>query len=259
MSRVVATPALVTPAILLGQVPYGEADRVVTLYTRTHGKVSAMARAARKSRRRFGASLALFVVGEATLRERRGAELMTLERFDALLDFSALGGDLVRLAHASYATELVHRLTVPRHADAALFELLVEAYRAIAAAPPSADLLRAFELRLMGELGLRPVLCRCVGCGVEHEAVLDEPGAVVDPARGGLVCARCVGRGVPLPGAARRRLLEVQELPLAGAAALPPAPAETAASARAVMHAIVGAHVSGPLRSLEFIQKLRQS
>ena len=52
--------SIVAPAILLASVPFGEADRVVTLFTRSHGKVSAMARSARKSRTRFGASLSLF-------------------------------------------------------------------------------------------------------------------------------------------------------------------------------------------------------
>lgn len=258
----VSGAALVEPALLLRAVAYGEADRIVTLYTRGHGKLSAMARVARKSRARFGASLALFVVGEATLRDRRGAELMTLERFDAVRDFSALAVDVVRMAHASYATELTRELTVPRQADPALFDLLVELYAVVATAAPAADTLRAFELRLLDEIGLRPVLDRCVACGAEGAGALDR-GAVVDPARGGLLCARCAGlsrgEGVrPLPGAARLRLLEAQEVDsLAQAASLPPLDPEGTARAREAMHAMVAAHLRAPLKSLEFIQQLR--
>src|SRR5262249_54256954 len=76
-------------------------------------KVSAMARGARKSQKRFGGALGLFVLGEATLRERRGAELMLLESFQARRDHSRLGVDPVRLGHASYGTELVRELTPP--------------------------------------------------------------------------------------------------------------------------------------------------
>jgi DNA repair protein RecO (recombination protein O) len=256
---------VVTPAVLLGSVPYRESDRIVTLYTRDQGKVSAVARGARKSRRRFGASLSLFVLGEATLREKRtgASELMTLERFDAARDFSALGADVVKLAHASYVTELVHRLTAPRHVDAAIYELLAVAYETIAGAAPSADLLRAVELRLLDELGLRPALDRCAACSATEETRLDEPGAVLDPNRGGLLCARCAplarGEGIrPLPASARRRLFSLQTIAaLADATKITPLDGDTAARAREAMHALIGVHLTAPLRSLEFIQKLR--
>lgn len=256
--------SVVTPAILLASVPYGEADRVVTLYTRSHGKVSAMARAARKSRARFGASLSLFVVGEATLRERRGAEMMSLERFDAVRDFSTVGADVVAMAHASYATELTNRLTAPRQVDPALFDLLVELYEVVCSVPPASDTLRAFELRLLGEVGLRPVLDRCVSCGSDADAVLDEAGAVLDPGQGGLVCGRCAGQargeGIrPLPARARHRLLQLQEASIAGAAAGTPLDAEAGARAREAIHAILAAHLRSPLKSLEFLHKLRSA
>src|SRR5262249_59649646 len=98
------TASLCSEAILLGAVAYGDADRVVTLMTRSHGKVGAMARGARKSRNRFGGALGPFVVGEAMLRERRGADLMLLDSFHARRDFSRLGSDVVKMGHASYAT-----------------------------------------------------------------------------------------------------------------------------------------------------------
>jgi DNA repair protein RecO (recombination protein O) len=250
----------VTDAVLLGSVAYGDADRIVTLMTRSHGKVGAMARAARKSRQRFGASLALFVVGEATLRERRGAELMLLESYHAVHDLTGLALDVVRLGHASYATELVRELCPHNRPDPALFELLVELYRVVAAHPPRADTLRAFELRLLDELGVGPALDRCVGCGTGAAAALDR--AILDPARGGLLCLACApsARGPvrALPPDARARLLLVRGGPLADAAARPPAPA-TEAPARDAVHALLAAHLAGPLRSLEFLRKLARA
>src|SRR5258706_16074030 len=108
---------IITDAIVLRAVTTGEADRVVTLMTRSLGKVAAVARSAQKSRARFGGALSAFVVGQATLRDRRGAELMLLEAFDARHDFTAIANDPLRYAHASYATELVRELSAPRHAD----------------------------------------------------------------------------------------------------------------------------------------------
>jgi DNA repair protein RecO (recombination protein O) len=241
---------VIEPAFLLGSVAYGEADRIVTLYTRGIGKVSAIARAAQKSRRRFGAALSLFVVGEAALADRRGGDLFVLERFDAGRDFTRLGGDIVKMAHASYATELLRELTVPRHPDAALFDLTVAMYDALAAGQPRADRLRAFELRLLDEIGLRPVLDRCVACGREDLGA----GAKVDAHRGGALCADCGLRaiGPPLSPAVAARLVGLQR------GEIPPADAEIEAT-RAVVHAFVLGNLQRPLRTLEFIHKLRHA
>lgn len=248
----------VTEAVLCGSVAYGDADRIVTLFTRSHGKIGAMARGARKSRHRFGAALAPFVIGEATLRERRGAELMVLDGFHAIRDFSRLGLDLVRLGHASYATELVRELTPPHRPDEAAFELLIELYRVVEVRPPRADTLRAFELRLLDVLGLRPALDRCVGCDTDEPAALDR--AILDAGRGGLLCAPCgsSARGTVrlLPAAARARLLLVRDGALDDVAVRPPAP-ETEAAARDAVHALLSVHLPTQIRSLEFLRKLR--
>jgi DNA repair protein RecO (recombination protein O) len=170
---------------------------------------------------------------------------------------SRLAADLVRIGHASYATELVRELTVPHRPDRALFDLLVELYDVAAALPPRAATLRAFELRLLEEIGLRPALDRCVACDGEEPADLDR--AVLDPGRGGLVCLRCpAGVGLRLlGGAARARLLALRAAPsLAAAAALAPARADVEDVARAAMHALVTAHLGRPIRSLEFLRKL---
>ena len=254
------TGSLVSESVVLRLVATGEADRVVTLYTRSRGKVAALAHAAGKSRRRFGAALQPYILGEATLRERAGRELLVLERFDARRDFSGRLGDPVRLGHAAYATELVRELTPPHQEDAALLELLIELYDVVAQVEPRAETLRAFELRLLDDLGLRPVLDRCVACGAVEPAALDAPGAVVDPDRGGLVCGRCgtLGDGVrPLPAWARQRLLILQDLPLREASALERPASEVTAACRDILHATLRTHLRAPLKSLEFLAKLR--
>src|SRR3954469_7690398 len=98
--------AITTDAILLRSVAYGEADRVVTLLGRTTGRVSALARGARKSTKRFGGGLGLGASGQAALRDRSGGELMALESFEVREGRIGLGGDLGRTAHAAYAIEL---------------------------------------------------------------------------------------------------------------------------------------------------------
>lgn len=251
-----------TDALVLRLVDYAEADRIVTLLSRSHGKIAAWARAAKKSRGRFGGALALFVAGQATLKPRRGSDLFVLERFDAAHDYSRMAGDVIRFAHASYATELVRELLPAGQAEPAVFDLLVELFDVLLRLGPRADTLRAFELRLLDEIGLRPVLDRCVVCGAEDADLLDRGGAVVVPERGGLVCAACAARAGGagarrLSGAARRRLLAVRDVPLQAAAEASPAPAEVAACAREAVQAILGAHLRRPLKSWAFLEQLR--
>jgi DNA repair protein RecO (recombination protein O) len=248
---------VVTPALVLRLVDYGESDRIVTLFTRDHGKLGALARGARKSRRRFGAALALFNVGEATLVERRGADLARFEAFALAHDFSGLALDLARLTHASYAVELIRELTPPRHPDPAIFELGAGFLAALAVAAPGPELLRVFELRLLDAVGFAPAFDRCAACGGPE---LDQPGQVFDVRRGGVLCRACSapGRGVvlPLPASARRAFVAAQRADLAGAAGLGCTPADREVM-RDVALAVVQEHVAKPLRSLEFLQKLR--
>jgi DNA repair protein RecO (recombination protein O) len=255
---------LVTHAVVLGQVTSGESDRVVTLFSARVGKLAAIARGAHRSRQRFGAALAPLVLGEARLRERRGSDLMWLEQFTAIEDFTALASDPVKWAHASYATELLRELVVPRQEDQALLALLLECYRALGQAPPSADLLRGFELAVLGAVGLRPELARCLGCQSVDPADLDASGAMLDPERGGVLCASCAQRergslARLLPAIARARLVEVQGLPLAAAGILPSLPPLAAAAARAAVHAVTQVHLPRPLRSLDFVAQLNDA
>lgn len=243
---------LVTPAVVLRTVDYGEADRVVTLLGPEVGKLSALARSARKSTKRFGAGLALFGVGEATLVERAGAELLTLESFHGARGFAHLYEDVAKMAHGGYACELVRELSPPRQPEPAIFDLLVSLLDLLDGAPARPETLRVFELRLLDEVGLSPTLDRCVAC---EDGALDEAGQVFDARKGGVVCAACQGNGRALDGAARRALLEAHAMTLADAAAwsLPPS---VNVACRESLTSLIYYHLGHALKSLEFIAKL---
>jgi DNA repair protein RecO (recombination protein O) len=244
-----------TPAIVLRTVDYGEADRVVTLFTREAGKLSALARGARKSVKRFGAALGLFGVGEAVLIDKPNAELSGLERFDGARGFPALMSDVAKVAHGGYACELVRELIPPRQPEPGVFELLVTFFAALEAGPARAETLRIFELRLLDALGLRPSLEACVACGTTE---LGDSGDVLDVRRGGVVCAHCHGHGRPLTDEVRRALVDALALDLHSAPSFALAPAVNA-GAREALGAIIIDHVGRPLKSLEFIAKINHA
>lgn len=242
--------ALSTPAIVLRAVSYGEADRVVTLFGRTTGRLSALARGARKSQRRFAGGLGLGTVGEAWLRERAGAELLTLERFEATALHASFGSDVARMAHAAYVAELVTKLCAPRQAEAGVFDFLAGFLARLDAGGASAERLRVFELGLLGRLGFGPVIDACAVCGRA-----DQREHRWDPDRGGTVCVGCGRVGRPLPGAVRAALIRIARTPLDGAEALE-LPSDVNRGCREALLEIIKQHMSGPLHSVEFIAKL---
>ncbi len=245
-------PALSTPAIVLRAVNYGEADRVVTLFGREIGRVSALARSARKSQRRFAGGLGLGAVGVAALRERPGAEMLSLESFDATgATHVALGTDIARLAHASYAAELVTKLCAPRQAEPAVYDWLAEMLERLAGGRATAERLRVFELGLLRGLGIQPVVDRCAVCATA------DPAAPFrwDPERGGAVCAACARSGRPIAAATRAALVHLAGLSLLDAEAVA-LTTEVNRGCREALAEIINQHISGPLKSLEFIAKL---
>jgi DNA repair protein RecO (recombination protein O) len=243
-----------TSAIVLRTVSYGESDRVVTLFGRTTGRVSALARGARKSQRRFAGGLGLGSVGEISVRERAGAELLTLESFDVTASHPSFGSDVARMAHAAYVSELVSKLCAPRQVEPGVYDWLATFLDLLDAEGASAERLRVFELGLLGRLGFGPVVATCAVCGGERAG----PPPVDyrwDPERGGAVCSSCGRTGRPIRREVRETLARLAELPLAAAAAeaLPP---DVNRSCREALLEIVKHHISGPLHSLEFIAKL---
>src|SRR5690606_35877394 len=97
-------------AIVLGRIDYADADLILTLFTREHGKLKALARAAKKSRKRFGAGLMSFTISRVELSRRQSAELWTLLTAEPIESFATVANDVVALAHASYIAELVREL-----------------------------------------------------------------------------------------------------------------------------------------------------
>jgi DNA repair protein RecO (recombination protein O) len=256
----------VTLGVLLRTTPYGEADLIVSLLTQEHGKISALARGARRSRKRFGGSLGPLLVCRFALRPRGRGELFTLESAEVVHDYTALAADVGAYAHASYAIELVRELCPAEVPEPEVLELTIALHDSLKAVGPRPAALRAFELGLLEALGSAPQLDACVGCGIADDT-LDAPGTVFDPARGGAVCPRCAAasRGPsvrPLPGPARAYLLAARAAGSPQDAAALDDDADEAAridhgQARDAMVAMLIHLLGRPLKTLEFIGKVQ--
>jgi DNA repair protein RecO (recombination protein O) len=251
----------VTPDSCLGVVlrttAVRESDLVVVLYTDTHGRVSALARGAKRSQRRFSGALQLLVLGRFQLQRGRG-ELWTLDTAEIVREWTKLASDVVAVAHASYVVELVGALMPPEVPERDTLDLVCAAWDGLAEGPSSAGL-RFVELALLELAGHQPALDRCVVCG---NADL-ETGAVFDATRGGALCRTCAaasrGFGVkPLSAATRAYLMAIAAADSPGAARAVDArfEPEDRRHAREAIVAMVTGLVGKPLRSLEYLAKL---
>ncbi|HXX30555.1 MAG TPA: DNA repair protein RecO [Myxococcaceae bacterium] len=234
-------------ALVLGTLDYADADRLVTLFTRTRGRLTAFAAGARKSRRRFAGALEPCTLLRAQLVARRGSTLR-LDGVDVVRAFHRLRDDLPRLGRALYAVELCRELVREEEPHPELFDAartwLAELEEG-AAGPTS---LLAFELRALALAGLMPRFDACCLCGGEPG-----PEPRFDPGHGGTVCLRCQGRA---PGAARvppEHLLALSALQAGARTPLPPA---VRAAARGLLNAFIAHQLGRPLKGVEFLRQL---
>ncbi len=188
---------VLAPAILLDRVAYGERDLVLTLLTRDYGLVSAIARSARGSLRRFGGALDLFVVFQARLRLRPPPRLSALLGVDPVRQFPGILEDLARLeagqAMLTAARDLLQDAPAPPRA----FDFVVAQLERLEQAPPELAHLPLLDLcmGLLAEVGHVPTGTRCPACHrpLEHGGVLLDGGSIVCHA-----CGRNLG-GVVVP------------------------------------------------------------
>ena len=243
-------------AIVLRTVDYGDADRVVTLLSRERGKVSAFARNARASRRRFGGALEPFTLLHVDATERGGKELLTLDTVSVARGFGGIRADLARIACASYASELARELVRDAEPHEGLFAVLVEYLGLLDAAPARPEALRAFELAALAAAGLMPRLDACARCGAAVE-----PGGAVpfDPAAGGILCGACAPTGSPaaprLGAATVQALRRLQAGGLAAAERERLAPA-AGGEAREALSRFVEHHLGRRLASRRFLDEV---
>ncbi len=180
-----------TEAIVLRRTDYGEADRILTLFTPKSGKVRAIAKGARRTTSRLAGHLEPFTRTQLLLATGRELDIVTqaeaCERLDHLRD------DLWHATGAWYAAELVDRFLQDADPHPRLYQLFTQTLRRLdeGAANPGESrgwlALRYFELHLLEELGYRPALHQCAGCDTPLTPMENGYSAEL----GGALCPQC--------------------------------------------------------------------
>jgi DNA repair protein RecO (recombination protein O) len=205
-----------TEAIVLRSIRYGEADRILHLYSRERGRIGAVAKGVRRPKSRFGGRLEpLFRVG-LVLHEGRG-DLHTVTSAQTVHAHATLRDGRATLSRATEACAAVLRLFDSAEANVPAYNLLCHQLALLDARPEAATRAQAltFRLKLLLAAGFVPELAACASCGEREHLGAFSAGA------GGVVCAACEAGSFPLDPEAHDFLVSSLARPLAELAEAP--------------------------------------
>lgn len=178
------TETFTVEAVVLRTDDFGDANRVVTLFSKELGKLEANAYGCRRSRSPLSGALQMFNHISATL--TRGTKVDTIREADIIHFYDALTSDLERLAYASLLFEIVNRMTLPRQQELETFDLLTKSLPALSKRNPKvAALIGACQF--METSGVQLSFSRCVHCGADIDG-----DAAISLLDGGAVCMNCL-------------------------------------------------------------------
>jgi len=249
-----------TPALLLRRINYGDHDLIINLFTLDRGKVSVIAKAAKKSVKRFGGILELFSALEAVIKPGRGKGLPVLQEATLVNPYANIRSDVVKTAYASYWAELVNAWMEEYDRQDLIFNLLGHVFTELdRGARETRALSVLFQIRFMTLSGLAPNLSKCSRCGLDFEKVASRE-IYFSLSGGGIVCGGCgsfAGRRVALSRGTVKQLAWIQQRDLEKASRLQfSEPSIT--EGLAFCEAFVPYHLGKEPKSLKFLRQVRQ-
>ena len=240
-------------AVVLRRVDFGEADRVLVLFTRERGKVPVVAKGVRRMSSRMAGHLELFTQSELLL--AKGANLDVVTQAETRDAFRPLREDLTRTTTAYSIVEMTDALTEEALEQPELYDLLTATFRALGTAEDPRLVAAHFQIRLLDVTGFRPVLMRCVTCSAELAPGRNALSATL----GGVLCPRCS----PLEPSARpiqtdvlKVLRNLQRAGLPGSVAFR-VPDMVMRDVERTLRETIERHTDRRLRSPELLARLR--
>jgi len=203
----------VTPAIVLRTWSFGESDRIVSFLTESHGKLTGIAKGAKRSRKRFVNSLEPFSLVNLRFQDRTHSNLAFILASDLSLGFKHLSTSLEKIFLASYLVEITEGLVGEREENRLVFRHLKDGLIHLENQAMSMSFLTFFELKLLELAGYQPLLDGCRRCGRERR----DPSTTCwhfSARDGGILCEPCSRfrrEVVPLSAATLEMLINLQE------------------------------------------------
>lgn len=186
-------------AVVLRTHKLGEADRIVTLFSRNRGKIRAVAKGVRRTKSKFGARLEPASVIHGQFYEGRNLDIVT--QAETAQRHIELRRDLDRFGRAAIMLEVVDQISLEDESNPALYKLLVGALAELER-DGNPLVIPAFAAKLLTLEGVQPLLDTCVRCGEQENLI------ALDLHLGGILCDAC-SSGEPITEAARLALCDV--------------------------------------------------
>jgi DNA repair protein RecO (recombination protein O) len=181
-----------TQGIIIKKRKFGEADRLLTIFTADYGKVRAIAKGAMRPKSKLGGNVELLTHSKLMLAKGRNLDIVTQAQM--IDNFLPIRDSLELMSCGFYLSELVDTFTEESVEDREMFDLFLNTLRELSEAREGERILRYFELQLLSHLGYRPQLLKCSNCSKELQPEIN----YYSPAQGGLLCREC---GYPDMGA----------------------------------------------------------
>lgn len=173
--------------IVIKEIHTGESDKIIVLFTHEVGKISLIARGAKRTNSRLLAGSQLLSYGEYAIFPSR--KLPSVNTVNVIESFYHLRGDLIKLTYATYLLELVDEVLLEGIKNDALLRLLLNTLYILANKDRDPKLIaRIFELKMMCIVGYMPMVNQCVHCGGD----LEGPKVKFSTSLGGTLCHRCI-------------------------------------------------------------------
>lgn len=204
-----------TDGVVLETRDHGESDLIVTLYCPDVGKITAIAKGARKSQKRFVNKLEMFTFLHLQLRRSGNRSLVLLEEAELHAAFLNLRLDVVRYSIASVIRELMLLGTREGETDEQLYKMLLWTLDSLDRKDTPLKPLMFFLLRYLDYIGYRPEVDCCTQCGTSAPSAIQFR---FNTFSGGLVCSSCTPTAsaslIPLSPATITLLGDAQDTPI---------------------------------------------
>jgi len=253
-------PVFSTPAILLRRLDYGDFDVIITFFTLERGKLSLIAKSAKKSTKRFAGVLELFSELQILANFGRGKGLAVLQEAVLKQPFSAIRADYKKTAYASFWSELIYNWIEENFKQVALYYLFEYVLFELDSGKITPSVLNIlFQMRFLTLSGHRPNFSHCSLCRLELENIQND-NIAVNLQRGGIVCGKCSNGAVPRISLAKgtiKQLLWVESGKLAKAGRIKFAKPALEESTN-FLEEFVCFHLGKQPRSLKFLRQIRK-
>ena len=180
-------------AICIRAVDYSETSQVVTFFTRAAGKISAIAKGSKRPKSTFYGPIEMLSYGKIVFSNSNKEKLAILTEFEQQPGFTHLGNNLFALNCASFAAELVNNLTDDYDPHPQLFDSFLQFLQRIQDVRDTLTLLILFQLALLKEIGLQPILNACVNCKTIYDIRYTIYEVYFSSSANGLICRNCEG------------------------------------------------------------------